>query len=149
MKLILIITLIVCMQISVLIHIQNMLAYILTKSMKYFKGFMITAISNTVIGLFTAVIVMVEKEVLKKINVDIMLIIESGIIFFYMIYIKGMITVRIIKRSRDPEYYHLSFLGKKVYDKKVVDPKELMAFFITLPFTLIAGAYFVVKLAGL
>jgi len=35
--------------------------------------------------------------------------------------------------------------GKKIYHTSIIDYKELITYFITFPFTLMAGAYFVVK----
>jgi hypothetical protein len=146
MKIVVFLAMMIGFQTSVLMHIHSMVGYISTKKMIFFKRFMITAISNTLTGLVVAVMVVMDRDIIRLIRIDIILVLESGLIFLYMLFIKGMIVVRIFRRMKDPENYHISYFGKKVYEKRVVDPKEIMTFFITLPFTLFAGAYFVVKL---
>ncbi len=146
MKTVLLFSLIVALQISVFVHIQSMIGYISRKSMKYFKSFMVTAVSNTLVGITLAIFIMFDREVLKAVRLDIMLILESGIIFIYMLFIKIRIVFTIIRRMRNSENYHLSYFGKKVYDKKVVEMTEVMVFFITFPITLFSGAYFVGKI---
>ena len=146
MKSIIFIVLIVILQTSVLIHIHSMIGYISTKNNKYFTRFIITALSNTGVGIVIAIFVMLDTTVLNGLKLDVMLILESGLIFFYMIFIKVTIIVNIVKRIKKPENYHLNYFGKKVYEKKIVDPKELATFYLTLPLTLFAGAYFFVKI---
>lgn len=143
MKTVILFSLIVALQISVFVHIQSMIGYISRKSMKYFKSFMVTAVSNTLIGVTLAIFIMFDREILRAVRLDIMLILESGVIFIYMIFIKIRIVYGIIRRMKDPANYHLSFFGKKVYDKGVVEMAEVAVFFLTLPITLFSGAFFI------
>lgn len=149
MKIIFFLAMVICFQTSVLVHIHSMVGYISTKKMNYFKRFMFTAVTNTLVGISVAILVVLDREIIRLIKLDQMMVLESGIIFIYMLFIKGSIAVRIYRRMKDPAFYHISYFGKKVYEKKVVDPKEIMTFFITLPFTLFAGAYFVVRIFSL
>ncbi len=146
MKFIILIALVMSIQTSLLVHIHSMIGYISTKNMKFFKRFMVTSVSNTLVGITLAIFVVLDREIVKLIRMDMILVLESGLIFFYMLFIKITIVTRILRRMRNPENYHLSYFGKKVYEKRVVDPREIMTFFVSLPFTLFAGAYFVVRL---
>jgi heme/copper-type cytochrome/quinol oxidase subunit 1 len=73
----------------------------------------------------------------------------SGVTMFLVLYIKLSLAFRIYKRSKDPEFYHINFFGKKVYNEKLIKNFEYMIFFITIPFFLLIGAYFVARLINL
>ncbi|MBN1531901.1 MAG: hypothetical protein JXA20_04505 [Spirochaetes bacterium] len=149
MKLVFLIVMLVSLQTSLLVHIHSMVGYVATKNLKYFKRFMVTAVSNTIVGITMAIIVVLNRDIVRLIRLDMILVLESGLIFVYMVFIKATIVMRILRRMKDPENYHISYFGKKVYEKRVADPKEIMTFFCTLPFTMIAGAYFVARLVNL
>jgi len=139
------IVLILFLQLSIFVHIQNMIGYIAKKEVKYFRGFMITAVSNIVIATLLAISIKVYPAVLKKMQMELMLLLESGLIFFYLLIVKIRITIRIFKRLKDPSNYHFSYFGKKVYDTTIVTYGELITYFVTMPFTIFAGAYFFAK----
>jgi len=149
MKFIILIALFIAIQTSVFIHIYCLVGYISTKEMAYFRYFMITAITNMLLSIGMAAVVLIDPKLLKGIKLDIIYILEAGLIFIYMMSIKVRIIMIIIKRLRDPKNYHFSHFGKKIYNTTIVDFKEVMTFFITFPFTLIAGAYFVVRMLRL
>ena len=139
------IVLILFFQLSIIVHLQNMIGYIAKKEVKYFNGFMITAVTNIVVATLLAINIKVYPGVLQKLPMELMLLLESGLIFFYLLILKIRITIRIVKRHRDPSRYHLSYFGKKVYDTSIVTYGELITYFVTMPFTIIAGAYFIAK----
>jgi hypothetical protein len=149
MKFIILIALFIAVQTSLFIHIFSLVGYISTKEIGYFRYFMITAVTNMLLSIALAAIVMLDPKVIGGIKLDIIYILEAGLIFIYMMTIKIRIIVIIIKRLRDPKNYHFSHFGKKIYNTTIVDFKEVMTFFITFPFTLIAGAYFVVRIMQL
>jgi len=70
----------------------------------------------------------------------------SGIIMFIALSVKIRIFIKIYQRSKDPANYHTNYFGKKVLHSTVVSKFDLMIFFGTMPFSLIAGAYFIAKL---
>ncbi|HNR87863.1 MAG TPA: hypothetical protein PKM65_05945 [Spirochaetota bacterium] len=142
---------ILILQVSFAIHIFYMVSYISRKENKDFKGFIVTAVTNIFLGIFVALFILINPEELREINLDRVLLIESGVIFFAMVYIKGKVASRIYRLSQDPRYYHYSYFGKKVLDKSVVTNRDLFLFFLSIPLTLICGAYFVMRLccAGL
>ena len=110
------------------------------------KGLLITGFAIFSIGLLTLIILMNTSDVVKKFKMEKMMVLESGLIFFFLLYIKGRITVRTIKRANDPDFYDISFFGKKVYRPNVVKKSELAIFLLTMPFTLICGAYFIANI---
>jgi len=146
MKIIVLIALFVALQFSLIIHIGSLTGYLSKKTQYYFKLFMVTAVSNSLTGISLAVFVMVNRDALKGINLDAVLLFESGFVFLFLVLVKLRVTYLIIKRLRDPSNYHYSFFGKKIYDKSVVTMKDLAAYFLTMPFTVITGAYFLAKI---
>lgn len=134
------------LQVSFVIHIYYLVSYISRKQDRFFKGFLTTAITNIFIGIFLAVLVLINPAEVRALNLDRVLFIESGLIFFLMLAIKGRVSVRIYRRSQDPQHYHYSYFGKKVIHASAVTSRDLLTYFLTLPLTLICGAYFVVKL---
>jgi hypothetical protein len=146
MKFIIFIALSIALQTSLVIHIYSLVGYISIKKMDYFRFFMITAATNMFLSIGVATMVMIYQNMLAGINLDAIFILESGLLFVYMLAIKIRVTVVIIRRLRNPKNYHFSHFGKKIYNTTIIDFKELMTYFITFPFTIMAGAYFFVRL---
>jgi hypothetical protein len=146
MKFIFFIGLAIALQTSVIFHLYSLTGYIATKKMDYFRSFMITAVSNMLISIAVASLVMLDQKILSGIKMDAILLLESGLLFIYMMTIKIRVTMIIIRRVRDPKNYHFSHFGKKIYNTTVVDFKEVITYFVTFPFTMMAGAYFIVKI---
>ncbi len=149
MKSIILISLAIALQTSIVIHIYCLIGYISSKKMAYFRYFMITVVTNMLLSIIVAAIVMNDQRVLKGINLDAVYILESGLVFVYMLAIKIRVTAIIIRRLRDPKNYHFSHFGKKIYNTTIVNFQEVATYFITFPFTLMAGAYFVVRMMRL
>ncbi len=146
MLFIIFISLCIAVQTSLVIHIYSLTGYIASKKSFHFWNFMITAGTNIFLSIGVATIVFINPGIIKGMNLDLVFILESGLLFAYMLAIKIRLTITIIRRARDPQNYHLSHFGKKIYHTTVVNFKELMTYFLTLPFTLMAGAYFFVKM---
>ncbi len=138
---------IIVLEISFFAHVYFLISFITKKENKDFKGFLFTAVTNIFIGMFLAALILINPREVKELKLERLLFIESGVIFFLMLYIKARITMRIYKRSQDPEHFHYSFFGKKVIHGSAVSSTEVIIYFLTLPLTLICGAYFVVKLS--
>lgn len=146
MKFIIFIGLAIALQTSLIFHVYSLIGYISSKKMEYFRLFMITAVSNMLISVAVASLVMIDQKITSGIKMDSILLLESGLLFIYMMAIKIRVTLIIIKRVRDPKNYHFSHFGKKIYNTTVVDFKEVLTYFVTFPFTMMAGAYFIVKI---
>ncbi|GAB4219851.1 MAG TPA: hypothetical protein PL059_01110 [Spirochaetota bacterium] len=141
-----VLTFIIILQISLAVHVYYIISYISKKQDKDFKGFLFTSMINIFLGIFLSVFILLFPQDLKAINLERILFIESGVIFFGMLYVKTKIAVNIYKRTKDPQYFHYSYFGKKVLHPNVVKMPELFTYFLTLPLTLVCGAYFIVKL---
>lgn len=149
MKFIILVALFIAVQTSLVIHIYSLIGYISTKKMGFFRFFMITAVTNMLLSIALATIVMTDSSVLRGIKLDVIYILESGLVFVYMMTIKVRVTIVIIKRLKDPKNYHFSHFGKKIYNTSIVNFQEIATYFITFPFTLMAGAYFFVRMMRL
>lgn len=137
-----VIVLIIAFQVSIFIHILYLSSYLSNKSSRALKGFLLTTITDMILGMTLAVCVMIYPWTVRQLKLDIILTIESGLFFSFMVFVKARITVRIFKRAKDPENYHYNYFGKKVYSGAIVTKKELAVYFLTIPFTLFIGAYF-------
>ncbi len=138
---------IIVLEISFFAHVYFLVSFITKKENKDFKGFLFTAVTNIFIGMFLAAFILISPREVKELKLERLLFIESGVIFFIMLYIKARITMRIYRRTQDPAHYHYSFFGKKVVHASAVSKADVLIYFLTLPLTLFCGAYFVVKLS--
>lgn len=138
--------LLIYLQISVFVHILFIVSYISEKSNFSFRGFLLTTATNFGIGMGILLVMMRDPDVIRRFSLGPVLFIESGVIFGLLIFLKILITVRIFKRMKNPENWDISFFGKRVYKQDVVKKGELATYFLTLPFTLMSGAYFLVNL---
>jgi hypothetical protein len=146
MKSVALIALCIALQTSIFIHIYCLVGYVSTKTMTYFRYFMITVATNVLFSIVIAMIVAVDPRILKGIKLDAVWFLEAGLIFTYFMAVKIRITWVIISRLKDPANYHLNHFGKKIYNTTIVNFREVMTYFVTFPFTLMAGAYFVVRI---
>ncbi|HQQ51151.1 MAG: hypothetical protein KBG92_02885 [Spirochaetes bacterium] len=141
-----VLTFIIILQISFVIHVYYIINYITKKQDKDFKGFLFTSITNIFLALFLSVFILIFPQELKEINLERILFIESGVVFLIMLSVKAKIASNIYKRAHDPQHFHYSYFGKKVLHPSAVKMSELFTYFLTLPLTVICGAYFIVKL---
>lgn len=132
-----------CFQILVII------LYLLNKSDRYFKMFLGTFLSNTILMIIISIIAMRDPAAVRKINLSLMLWVISGFINVIFVCVKIAIVRKIMSRAKDPEYYDLNFFGKKVYRPDIIKKSELAAMFLTMPLFLITGSYFVARLINL
>ncbi len=123
--------------------------YLSNKSESYFKSLLGTFIINTVLMVIISIFAVSRPSEVYSINIKFILWLVSGIILFFIIILKLNILVRIYRRTKDPAFYSINFFGKKVYEKGIVKPKELLAVIASLPFFLLIGAYFVARLINL
>ena len=137
---------IIVLEISFILHVYFLITFISRKEDRAFRGFLFTSVTNIFIGIFLAVFIIISPREVKELNLERLIFIQSGLLFFTMLYVKGRVTYRIYRRSQDPEHFHYSYFGKKVIHSTAVSGKDVITYFLTLPFTLICGAYFIVKL---
>ncbi len=97
----------------------------------------------------TGTVALSSPESIQTVNLKLILWIVSGFILIVLLFLKIMIIVKILKRTKDPEFYTINFFGKKVYEKGVVRQSEFLTLILTMPFFLMIGAYFVARLINL
>lgn len=132
-----------CLQILVIIQ------YLLTKGNNYYRIFLGTFVINTALMIFTTIRMFKYPTALIDINIKFILWLLSGFILIFILFIKITVLIKILKRTKDPNYYTTNFFGKKVYEKGLVAPKEFVTLIITMPFFLLVGSYFVARLINL
>jgi hypothetical protein len=104
--------------------------------------------SNVILAGVCIVVLMSRPDMLYQVDVPRLLWLMSGFVMIVTLWIKIRIFVKIYKRAKDPDNYHLNFFGKKVLHSTVVSKMEMAIFFGTMPFFLMSGAYFIARLAN-
>ena len=137
--------LLIFLQILIFVEIQFMRSYLSRKKESSFKVLFITTSVIFIIGIIILAVMMRDPDVVAKFQMQRMMVLESGLIFCFLVYIKVRITIRVLNRVKSPDYYDISFFGKKVYRLEVVKKSELAIYILSMPVTLIAGAYFLVN----
>ncbi len=140
--------LLIALFLSFLGHIFSLVTYVTRRSERSLNAFIKTTISNVVLAATCMVLFMSRPDLLYEVNVSKLAWIMSGIIMFLTLGVKINIFVKIYKRAKNPDNYHLNFFGKKVLHSSVVSKMEMGIFFGTMPFFLMSGAYFIAKLAN-
>jgi hypothetical protein len=120
--------------------------YVIDKEKKYLRGYLVTSVLNIGIALSISVLVMMQPQLLMKLDFKLMLWLMSGVILVVMLYVKISILKKIYRRCQLPENFHYNFFGKKVLHPAVVKQYELVTFFVSIPIFLLIGAYFVARL---
>lgn len=131
---------------SIFIHALFIGSYLSEKSERSFRGFLVTTVSNFLIGMIMLIIMMKTPEIIRKFSFKPMMVLEAGLVFFSLLFVKIRITIRIIMRAMKPESYDINFFGKKVYKPGIVKKSELAIYYLTMPFTLFTGAYFLANI---
>lgn len=138
--------LLIFLQLSILVNIQLLITYFSSGRKRSLKGVYTAAAVNFVTGILLFSIMIFAPDVVSRFELQSMTVPESGLLFCLLVFIKTRIALRVFKRAKDPDYYDISFFGKKVYRLNVVKKSELAVFLLSMPVTLIAGAYFVVNI---
>lgn len=138
--------LLVALQLSIFIHALFIGSYLSEKSDRSFRGFLVTTVSNFLIGMIMLIMMMKTPDIVRKFSFKPMMVLESGLVFFSLLFVKVRITIRIIRRALSPDSYDINFFGKKVYKPGIVKKSELAIYYLTMPFTLFTGAYFLANM---
>jgi len=132
-----------CLQILVIIQ------YLSTKGLFYYNVFLGTFFINTILMIYTFYLLL--KNPVAFLNVDMKFTswVISGFVLIIILFIKINTLIKIYRRSQDPACYTINFFGKKVYEHGLVNKQEFMTLFITMPFFLIVGSYFIARLINI
>ncbi len=140
--------LLIALFLSFLGHIISLVTYVTRRTEKSLNAFIKTTISNITLAGACIVLFMSRPDMLHDVDVGKITWIMSGFLMFTTLGVKIKIFVKIYKRAKNPDNYHLNFFGKKVLHSSVVSKMEMGIFFGTMPFFLMSGAYFIAKLAN-
>jgi len=144
-----IIILLLCLLLSFAIHIYFLLQYVLKVKKKYLHWFINTAVSNVLIAGAIMFLVVYRPALVREMDPTFAMWLISGLVLSISVAVKVNVFRRMYRNMKDPKNYHLNFFGKKVLHKEAVSKIDVMVFFMTMPFFLLAGAYFVARLANL
>jgi len=134
---------------SFCVHVYFLIKYVQIREQKHLRAFINTAISNVLISASLSIMALTKPDYIREIDVKMLIWLFSGAILLLMLFIKINIFRNIYRRAQLPEHYHYNFFGKKVLHGSVVKPQEIALFFITMPFFLFLGAYFIARMINL
>jgi hypothetical protein len=139
-------TLLLLLLASFTFHIIIIVLYIKSRDNLYFYWFIATVALNLSLALALVIISLTRPHLIRALKLKSFFWLLSGFIAVLMLVVKIIIFKNILKRTRDPNWYHINYFGKKVYEKGIVKQVEFLGIFCTLPFFLIFGAYFISRL---
>jgi hypothetical protein len=134
---------------SFTLHVIIIVLYIKSRNNLYFYWFIATVASNLGIALPLTILVLSKPYLIRELNLKSFFWLLSGFIAILMLTMKVIIFRNIYRRTRDPNWFHVNYFGKKVYEKGIVKQVEFLGIFFTLPFFLVFGAYFLSRLVNL
>jgi hypothetical protein len=140
--------LIIALFLSFLGHLFSLVSYVTTKSERSLKTFINTTLSNIILAGSCIVLIMSRPELLRHVDVRRLTWIMSGFVMFVCLGVKIKIFIKIYKKAKDPDNYHVNFFGKKVLHSTVVTKIDMAIFFGTIPFFLLSGSYFIARLTN-
>lgn len=135
-----------CLLTSFTCHIVIIVLYVKSRDNRFFYWFIATVALNMTIAGALIIVTLTKPELIRTLNLKMFFFLLSGFMTFLLLAIKITIFRNVYLRSKDPKWYHISFFGKKVYEKGIVKQVEFLGIFGTLPFFLVVGAFFVSRL---
>lgn len=145
----LIVLIITVLSFSFFLHVYHLSLYVIKREQKNLRGFINTAIANVLIAISLMFLALSKPELITNIDLKQLSWVLSGLVLVVSLFIKGNIFRNVYKRCQLPENFHYNYFGKKVLHPGVIKNYEFLLFFITMPFFLFAGSYFVARLVNL
>lgn len=142
-------TLLFCLLTSFSLHVVIIVMYVKNKQNIYLFWFISTVALNMGIAVALIILALTKPEMIRQLNLKYFFWLLSGFVTILLLSLKVMIFRNVYKRAQDPKWYHVNYFGKKVYAKGVVKHSEFLGIFISLPFFLVIGAFFVSRLITL
>ena len=139
-------TLLFCLLTSFTFHILIIVMYIKNKDKIYLFWFLATVALNMGIAMALIILALTKPHLIRQLNLKYFFWLLSGFVTILLLCIKIAIFRNVYRRAQDPKWYHVNYFGKKVYEKGVVKQVEFIGVFLSLPFVLIIGAFFVSRL---
>lgn len=139
-------TLLLSLLASFTLHIIIIILYIKIKAQRFFWWFIATIVTNLFIAMTLIILSLTKPYLIRALNLQFFFWLLSGFIMTLLLAVKILIFWNIYQRTKDTHWYHINYFGKKVYEKGIVKQTEFLGIFISLPFFLIIGAFFVSRL---
>jgi hypothetical protein len=127
-------------------HIYFLIAYVRSHDESYLRKFLDTAVINVIIACACIFIGIFSPALIREIDGPTLMWLMSGIIMGLMMLLQVSMFMKVRARARMPEYYHYNYFGKKVLNPSVLKAVDVLLFFLSLPFLVVAGAYFVARI---
>jgi hypothetical protein len=131
------------LSISAASHIYFLIAYVRSRDESFLRKFLDTAAVNVVLACACIFIGIFRPAQVSEIDGQMLMWLMSGMIMGLMALLQVSIFMKVRARAQMPEYYHYNYFGKKVLNPSVLKAVDVVLFFLSLPFLLVAGAYFV------
>lgn len=144
-----IIILLLLLLLSFFIHIFFLVLYVTRVQKKHLQWFINTAVTNILIAGSISFLLVWKPYLIRNINPTLALWLLSGLVLIITLVIKISLFRRMYRNMQDPKNFHYNFFGKKVLHPEAVSKLDMLAFFGTMPFFLMAGAYFIARLVNL
>lgn len=135
--------------VSIAIHGISIVSYVFRKKNRAFIAFLVTSATNMAGFSILLLILFKYPDEASQVDMTRYLWLSSGIFSLIMLTIQVYIITNYRARLKDSSNYHYNYFGKKVYEGGHVQKKEFGVFMISVPFLLLAGAYFVARLINL
>jgi len=139
------ITLLLLLCVSFTIHIYYLVAYVRSHDERYLRRFLDTTVTNVILAGSCIVIAIFRPRSINEMDSSVLIWLMSGTMMAAMALLQASVLGRVRSRARLPGYYHYNHFGRKVLNPSAVKPYEVLFFFLSVPFFLIAGAYFVAR----
>jgi hypothetical protein len=133
------------LSISAAAHIYFLIMYVRTRDEGFLRKFLDTAVVNVIVACACIFIGIFSPAMIRDIDGPTLVWLMSGIIMMLMALLQVSVFMKVRARSRMPEYYHYNYFGKKVLNPSVLKAVDVLLFFLSLPFLIVAGAYFVAR----
>jgi hypothetical protein len=141
--------LILLLLLSFTLHICFIILYIYKRHKSFLTLFLNTTVSNIALASSITFIMIMRPQDIRKFDIHVLLWLFSGFITILTLGIKITIFRRMYKNIKNPKNFHYNYFGKKVLEKDAVSQLDMLLFFGTMPFFLLAGAYFVACLINI
>lgn len=134
------------LSISAAAHIFFLIQHVRTRDEGCLKKFLNTAVINVIIACACIFIGIFQPAMIRDIDGSTLMWLMSGIIMMLMALLQVSIFMKVRARARLTEYYHYNYFGKKVLNPSVLKAVDVLLFFLSLPFLIVAGAYFTARI---
>jgi hypothetical protein len=130
------------------VHIYFLILYIIRVRNNYLQWFVNTAVSNILIAGVVCFLLVYKPALIREIDTTFTLWLISGFVMIVALVIKINLFMRMRRNMKDPKNFHYNFFGKKVLHKEAVSKVDVLLFFMSMPFFLMGGAYFIARLVN-